>query len=158
MWSSLLFGGGVNIRVWASHERLPGRRRLHHRRRRQPLGQPSGHRHHGVRRHVLVLQHLRRPHPSRRLHHQRRREPAEHLRRRRSTGRRSTTSSALSAISAYAPIDINASPGWDGSCVLDELAFYNTELSPTQVATHYTAGAVPWRGDTTGERIGRALT
>ena len=63
----------------------------------------------------------------------------------------------LTAIGAYAPLDINAAPGWDGSCVLDEVAFYDTELSESQVQAHYEAGARPWTGDLTGERIGRAL-
>jgi hypothetical protein len=157
MWSSLLFGGGVNIRVWAATSAYPGAVDF-------IIGDDAS----------LMTAHLAiattafadaywyynicdgRPH---------------HV--------VCTINSAanllciyvdgidrapfnnfvgtIASISAFAPIDINASPGWDGSCVMDELAFYNTELSATQVAAHYAAGAVPWRGDTTGERIGRAL-
>jgi len=40
---------------------------------------------------------------------------------------------------------------------LDEIAFYTTALTDTQVANHYNAGANRWSGDTTGARIGRVL-
>lgn len=41
---------------------------------------------------------------------------------------------------------------------LDEFAIYNRALSADEVAAHAAAGAAPWAGDTTGERIDRALT
>jgi hypothetical protein len=157
MWSSILFGGGVNIRVWASTSAYPGAVDF-------IIGDDAS----------LMTAHLAIATTAfassywyynlcdGRTHHV-----------------VCTINSAanllniyvdgvdrapynnfvgtLSATSAYGPIDINASPGWDGSCVLDELAFYSTELSSTQVGAHYTAGAMPWTGDTTGERIGRAL-
>ena len=49
-------------------------------------------------------------------------------------------------------------PTWrkfDG--ILDEVAIYNVALTADQVAAHYDAGANMWTGDTTGERIERAL-
>lgn len=42
--------------------------------------------------------------------------------------------------------------------VIDEVAIYDYDLSADQVAAHYAAGANVWAGDTTGERIDRALT
>lgn len=41
---------------------------------------------------------------------------------------------------------------------IDEVAFYDRALTAAQVGTHYNAGSEPWAGDTTGERIDRALT
>lgn len=64
---------------------------------------------------------------------------------------------ALTGEAAWADIDINFAGSWNGTAVLDELAFYDVELSSAQIAAHYAAGAMPWRGDTTGERIGRVL-
>jgi hypothetical protein len=158
MWSSLLFGGGVNIRVWAATSAYPGAVDF-------IIGDDAS----------LMTAHLAIATTAfadtywyyniadGRVHHVVctinaaanllciyvdgvDRAPFNNF------------VGTIASIAAYAPIDINASPGWDGSCVMDELAFYNTELSSTQVATHYAAGAVPWRGDTTGARIGRALT
>jgi hypothetical protein len=158
MWSSLLFGGGVNIRVWAATSAYPGAVDF-------IIGDDAS----------LMTAHLAiattafadtywyynicdgRPH-----HVVCTINAAANLLCIYVDGiDRAPFNNfvgTIASISAFAPIDINASPGWDGSCVMDELAFYNTELSATQVATHYAAGAVPWRGDTTGERIGRALT
>lgn len=42
--------------------------------------------------------------------------------------------------------------------VIDEVAIYDYALTADQVAAHYNAGADIWAGDTTGERIDRALT
>jgi hypothetical protein len=63
----------------------------------------------------------------------------------------------LPTTGAYNSIDINYAGGWDGSAVLDELAFYDAELSLTQVAAHFAAGAQPGADDNTGARIGRVL-
>ena len=38
-----------------------------------------------------------------------------------------------------------------------EFAVYSDELSAGEVTAHYTAGAAPWSGDTTGTRVGRIL-
>lgn len=66
-------------------------------------------------------------------------------------------SGTLNANPAYGPIHINWAAGWDGTAVLDELAFYSTALTATQVATHYAAGATPGLHDLTGARVGRIL-
>lgn len=40
---------------------------------------------------------------------------------------------------------------------MGEVALYDYALTPTQVLAHYTAGASPWSGDTTGQRVSRIL-
>lgn len=57
---------------------------------------------------------------------------------------------------------IGADPGagsnykaWKGD--ICEVAVYSTALSASQVAAHHTAGASPWSGDTTGDRVSRIL-
>lgn len=57
---------------------------------------------------------------------------------------------------------IGADPGagssykaWKGD--ICEVAVYSTALSASQVAAHHTAGASPWSGDTTGQRVSRIL-
>ncbi len=56
-----------------------------------------------------------------------------------------------------------ASPPWLGGTyerfdgIIDEVALYDTALTAAQVAAHYAAGATPWAGDTTGDRISRVL-
>ena len=57
---------------------------------------------------------------------------------------------------------IGADPGagssykaWKGD--ICEVAVYSSALSASQVAAHHTAGASPWSGDTTGQRITRIL-
>lgn len=61
------------------------------------------------------------------------------------------------ALPAFGNIELNPGGGWQGSAVVDELAFYDFELSEAEVLAHYEAGAVPWVGDGTGDRIGRVL-
>lgn len=63
----------------------------------------------------------------------------------------------VGAVPAWGLVDVNWAAGWDGDCVIDELAFYNVELSGTQVYDHWLAGAIPGIEDMTGERIGRVL-
>jgi hypothetical protein len=46
-------------------------------------------------------------------------------------------------------------PAWIGE--IDDFAIYETALSSTQVADHYSASKSPWDGDFTGARIGRIL-
>lgn len=41
--------------------------------------------------------------------------------------------------------------------VWDEIVLYDRELTTVEVAAHYEAGASPWEGDDTGERIGKLL-
>lgn len=62
-----------------------------------------------------------------------------------------------SAVAASSNIILNFAGGWDGSCVIDELAFYSTELTPTQVGLNYAAGWNPWIGDLSGIRMLRLL-
>jgi hypothetical protein len=63
----------------------------------------------------------------------------------------------LPTTGAYSTIDLNYAGGWDGTAVLDELAFYDAELTLTEVAVHFAAGARPGADDKTGARIGRVL-
>jgi hypothetical protein len=140
------------------HERVPGRRRLHHRRRRQPHDGAPGDRHDGVRRGVLVLQPAPTAGPTTWSARSTRpptccastwtaidRAPfnnfvGTHQRRPPRTGRSTSTPRRAGS----------------GSCVMDELAFYNTELSATQVGTHLRGGrgAVAGRHDRRPDRPG----
>ena len=40
---------------------------------------------------------------------------------------------------------------------MGEVALYDYALTPTQVLAHYTAGHLPWSGDSTGDRVSRIL-
>lgn len=55
---------------------------------------------------------------------------------------------------AAAPITTSWSR-FDG--IIDEVAMYDLALTDDQVTAHFEAGADPWTGDTTGERIARVL-
>lgn len=44
---------------------------------------------------------------------------------------------------------------WDGT--IDEIAYYPTNLTSTQLIAHYNAGHAPWDGDTSDDRIIRVL-
>lgn len=69
-----------------------------------------------------------------------------------------TVTPGLSGFFLLGSPEINFLPSWDGSVVLDELAFYSsTELNAAQVASHYFAGVRPWDGDLVGTRIARML-
>lgn len=60
-------------------------------------------------------------------------------------------------VRAGAPrVNVSGYKKFDG--VLDEIAVYRPGLTADQVAAHFDAGAAPWSGDTTGERVDRALT
>jgi hypothetical protein len=63
----------------------------------------------------------------------------------------------VTATPAWDLISLNWAAGWDGDCIIDELAFYGVELNSTQVYDHWAAGAVPGLDDATGERIDRVL-
>lgn len=63
----------------------------------------------------------------------------------------------LPTTGAYSTIDLNYAGGWDGTAIIDELAFYDAELSETQVQTHNLAGAAPGVDDRTGARVDRVL-
>ena len=73
---------------------------------------------------------------------------------------------SAAAISGYVAPDrarfaaprVNASGYYKLDGTLDEIAFYTSALSSDQIAAHYNAGATLWSGDTTGTRVGRALT
>lgn len=77
------------------------------------------------------------------------------------------TTSATATLNLYqAGAPLTASIGrWGGDRttwtyfdgIIDEVAIYDTALSAARVLAHYEAGAAPWAGDTTGERIGRVL-
>lgn len=68
-----------------------------------------------------------------------------------------TVGTMTAAFIGSSPVtDTYLTPRFDG--VIDEVAVYNTALSAAQVLAHYQAGASLWSGDTTGARIGRALT
>ena len=75
-----------------------------------------------------------------------------------------TAASAVAALTFTGPDRLRLGAGrinvagdkYDG--ILDEVAIYNSALTADQVAAHYNAGHTPWAGDTTGARIGRALT
>lgn len=55
---------------------------------------------------------------------------------------------------AAAPITTSWSR-FDG--IIDEVAMYDLALTDDQVTAHFEAGADPWTGDTTGERVARVL-
>lgn len=77
------------------------------------------------------------------------------------------TAGSTTAIDASGSVRIGKSPvrteagsGWGYKSFkgdICEVAVYSSALSASQVAAHHTAGASPWSGDTTGQRISRIL-
>jgi hypothetical protein len=63
----------------------------------------------------------------------------------------------VDAVPARSEIDLNHACGWDGTAIVDELAFYDSELDSATINAHYQAGAFPGLDDTTGARAGRVL-
>lgn len=56
-----------------------------------------------------------------------------------------------------ATIGATRTDGFPFDGVIDEVVFYDTALDAAEVLEHYQAGAAPWDGDTTGERLARVL-
>lgn len=63
----------------------------------------------------------------------------------------------IANVAPFGPFRLNEAGAWGGGAVVDELAFYDTPLTFSQIAAHRAAGLRAGAGDLTGDRISRVL-